>query len=80
MRTTLDIDLDVLKAAKEMATRTKRTCGQVLSDLARNSLVGNKSPRNASPVLVNGFEILLAEDRVVTPELVQKLMEESDLP
>ena len=80
MRTTLEIDSDVLKAAKEMAVRTKCTCGQVLSDLARNSLVRNKSPRNASPVMVNGFEIPLEEDYVVTPELVQKLMEESDLP
>jgi hypothetical protein len=80
VRTSLDINLDILKAAKEMAVRTKRTCGQVPSDLARNSLVGNKSPRNASPAMVNGFEILLAEDRVVIPELVQKLMEESDLP
>ena len=32
MRTTLDIDDDILQAAKELGERENRTAGQVLSD------------------------------------------------
>jgi hypothetical protein len=38
MRTTLDIDEDVLQAAKELAAARGRTAGQVLSELARAGL------------------------------------------
>ncbi len=38
MRTTLDIDTDVLQAAKELAELRGRTTGQVLSELARKGL------------------------------------------
>jgi hypothetical protein len=40
MRTTLDIDDDVLSAAKELAAAQKVTAGKVLSDLARRALLG----------------------------------------
>lgn len=78
MRTTLDIDSDVLDAAKEMARRTKRTAGQVLSDLARKALVSTFSEDSSKKELINGFEILQADGRVVTGDLVQKLLEESE--
>ena len=38
MRTTLDIDDDVLLAAKELAEAQRSTVGKVLSDLARKAL------------------------------------------
>jgi hypothetical protein len=38
MRTTLDIDDDVLSAAKDLAKAEGRTMGQVISDLARWAL------------------------------------------
>lgn len=38
MRTTLDIDEDVLAAAKELARAEGRTIGEVISDLARKGL------------------------------------------
>lgn len=40
MRTTLDIDDDLLEAAKELARREGATAGQVVSRLLRNSLTG----------------------------------------
>jgi hypothetical protein len=43
MRTTLDLDEDVLFAAKELAKQTNRTMGQTMSDLARASLVAGSS-------------------------------------
>jgi hypothetical protein len=38
MRTTLTIDDDVLEAAKEMAERRRVSVGEIVSDLARQSL------------------------------------------
>jgi len=38
MRTTLDIDDDVLAATEELASGQKTTAGKVISDLARKAL------------------------------------------
>jgi len=54
MRTTLDIDDDVLQAAKELASSRRMTAGQVLSELARKGLEGpsrGARARNGVPVL-----------------------------
>jgi hypothetical protein len=73
MRTTLDIDDDVLAAAKELAAARNSTAGQVISDLARQALTGTTSD---APVIRHGFELLPAKGAVVTPELIDKLLEE----
>ena len=53
MRTTLDIDEDVLQAAKELAAARRSTAGRVLSDLARSALASDVpvATRNGVPVL-----------------------------
>ena len=54
MRTTLDIDDDVLQAAKEIAATEGRTAGKVLSDLARKGLMPARQKvrvRNGVPLL-----------------------------
>ena len=53
MRTTLDIDDDVLQAAKELAAVRGLTAGRVLSDLARTALAPDRpaSMRNGVPLL-----------------------------
>lgn len=53
MRTTLDIDDDVLQAAKELAALKGKSAGQVLSDLARKALSPSTAPRvrNGVPLL-----------------------------
>ncbi|MDZ4287017.1 MAG: hypothetical protein U0984_03615 [Prosthecobacter sp.] len=71
MRTILDIDHDVLEAAQEISVRTRRTAGEVLSDLARVALSAATPLARGKAAVVNGFEILPAEGRVVTAELVQ---------
>jgi hypothetical protein len=38
MRTTLDIDDDVLSASKELAKAAGKTAGQIISELARKAL------------------------------------------
>ena len=52
MRTTLDIDEDVLQAAKELAS-ARGTAGRVLSELARRGLTPEKTAkvRNGVPLL-----------------------------
>ena len=40
MRTTLNLDDDVLLAVKERARRENRSAGEVLSELARQALTG----------------------------------------
>ena len=53
MRTTLDLDPDILMAAKEIAASRRTTAGRVLSDLARKALEPAKPARmrNGVPVL-----------------------------
>ena len=73
MRTTLTIDDDVLAAAKSLASRQKRTVGDVISALARQSL--RRGPagasRNGVPLLANR-----PDASPVTPELVNRLRDE----
>jgi hypothetical protein len=53
VRTTLDIDDDVLQAAKEIAAGRRVTAGQVLSELARKALEPARAGRvrNGVPLL-----------------------------
>jgi hypothetical protein len=53
VRTTLDIDDDVLQAAKELAGNRRTTTGKVLSDLARKALepTGRQTVRNGVRLL-----------------------------
>jgi hypothetical protein len=53
MRTTLDLDDDVLLAAKELANARGTTAGKVVSDLVRQALTPKRVARlrNGVPVL-----------------------------
>lgn len=50
VRTTLDVDDDVLQAAKEIAANRRTTTGKVISDLARKALTSTKSGRERNGV------------------------------
>lgn len=77
MRTTLDIDEDVLQAAKELAAREQKTAGKLISEWARRGL---RSPPDSppEPVMANGFEVLPVQGRLITNELVRHVLEETD--
>ena len=83
MRTTLDIDDDVLHAAKEFARAEKKTAGRVLSDFARKGMTRTDTAdfeEGPTMVLKNGFYTLANRGgAVVTQELVDRLLEEADL-
>lgn len=54
MRTTLSIDSDVFRVAKQLAAAQSRSLGSVISDLARKGINGPKSEsktRNGFPAL-----------------------------
>jgi negative regulator of replication initiation len=78
MRTTLDIDLDVLEAAKEIASRSKKTAGEIISDLLRRALTMERPSPASTGNPENGFEVIPAAGRIVTQELIRQLQEESE--
>ncbi len=76
MRTTLDIDDDVLQAAKELANSRRTTAGKVLSDLARKAL----EPGGRRTTLRNGVPVLPRRRRgspKPSMELVNRLRDEA---
>ena len=77
MRTTLDIDADVLQAAKEIARREKKTAGEVISALARSALTAPRGVQAArEPRAVYGFRPFPARGGIVTNELIDSLRED----
>jgi hypothetical protein len=74
MRTTVDLAEDVLLAAKEIARQRDITLGQVLSDLARQTLT-----RRVSVSTKHGLPVfpVQAGAGVVTLELVNHLRDET---
>lgn len=77
MRTTLDIDDDVLEAAKVLGRRTKRTAGAVLSELARCALTGpaKTGKKQKSPRGIGGFVPFESRGGIVTNALIDRLRE-----
>jgi hypothetical protein len=73
MRTTLDIDDDVLAAAKELAAGQKTTAGKIISDLVRQALT---QPSSGEAIWEDGFYVLPKRGGVVTAELVNRLAED----
>ena len=77
MRTTLDIDQDVLLAAKDIARRQKKTAGAVISDLARRALTQPADLAGVKePASFYGFKPLPRRGGVVSNELINKLRED----
>ena len=72
MRTTLDIDDDVVTAARELAAIERRSLGSVISELARRGL---------TPAAVgseDGFPVIRvpAGTPPITPEMVRRALDE----
>ena len=75
MRTTLSIGNDALAAAKGLASRQKKTLGEVVSELARQSL----RPLSASAKSRGGVPLIPMTTNAgpVTLEVVNALRDES---
>jgi hypothetical protein len=77
VRTTLDIDEDVLLAAREDAARERKSVGAVISALARESLRRRpqRVARCAAAPRGGRFAVLPQRDEVITLEHVRSLWE-----
>lgn len=78
MRTTLDIDDDVLFAAKDLARREKKTAGQIISELARKGLAGAATLSSREPKATYGFRPFPKDGRIVSNEIINKLREDGE--
>jgi hypothetical protein len=84
MRTTLDIDDDVLYAAKELAAKERKTAGKVISEFFRRAIQtgdsGSNTPSSGQPyALKNGIPILPSRGEVVTSEQIQRIMDDEGI-
>ena len=80
MRTTLDIDDDILMTVKSLARRQKQTAGAMLSTLARQALTGIPSSKAMPlPKAKHGFVPIEKGAHLVTNEMVDDLREESGI-
>lgn len=76
MRTTIDVDEDVLAAAKELARKQRVSIGKIVSGLLREALCGGYSHAAArcdESAGVGGFRPFPAQGRVVTDDLIEQI-------
>jgi hypothetical protein len=77
MRTTLDIDVDVLQAAKDRARREKKTLGSVISALARSALTAvPDAPTVQEQRATYGFRPFPKRGGIVSNDMINKLRED----
>jgi hypothetical protein len=72
MRTTLNLDNDVLAIAKSLAVRQKKPIGEVVSTILRKGLVPTGSPVSRR----NGITLFPVGNGAgkVTPEIIEELL------
>lgn len=73
MRTLLDIDDDLLRAAKELARRRGTTAGRVISELLREALTGASIDRAEEPKATFGFRAFGSRGSIVSGDVVEQL-------
>lgn len=80
MRTTLNIDTELLVAAKELAEREHKTAGQVISELLRQAMSARASLAHTSGAVhreLYGFQPVPSRGGVVTNQHINTLREEA---
>jgi hypothetical protein len=75
MRTTLDIEDDVLQAVKELAARERSTAGRVISALARRGLAAPMTKARPAQATRGGVPLLPSRGEVITLDHVRDLMD-----
>lgn len=81
MRTTIDIDDEVLAAAKELARRQGTSAGRIVSDLLRQALTAPQSGSGevGEPTAHYGFWPLPARGGVVSDEQIERLRDQENI-
>lgn len=76
MRTTLDIEPDLLQAAKEIAAREKTTAGAIISRFARKGMQPDSRDRKKRR---NGVPVFPSTGHPVTLEHIRGIMDEEGI-
>lgn len=79
MRTTIDIEDDILAVAKELARLQHVSAGQIISKLMREALTGRRqqdSPGDAATKPVGGFRPFPTRGVMVTNDRVNDLRDQ----
>jgi len=74
MRTTLNLDEDVLRAAKSLARQRSRSLGKVISDLARQGMKSGNQPGTRSGLPVFSVD---PQGKPLTLEDVKRMEDEA---
>ena len=72
MRTTLDIDDDVVAAARELAEGERRSLGSVISELARRGVTPGRVEADGDLPVIR----MPAGTLPITPEMVRRALDE----
>ena len=72
MRTTVDLDDDVVSAARELAANERRSLGAVISDLARRGLTPARVEVDGELPVIR----VPAGTAPITPEMVRRALDE----
>jgi hypothetical protein len=72
MRTTLNLDDDVVAAARELAAANRRSLGAVVSDLARRGLTPARVDADGDLPVIR----VPAGTPPITPEMVRRALDE----
>lgn len=76
MRTTIDIEDDVLAAVKELARLQHVSAGQIVSKLLRNALAGGGAQSRLEHRQIGGFRPFPARGSLVTDDKVDQLRDQ----
>lgn len=81
MRTTLDIDDEVLAAAKELARRRGTTAGRVVSELLRRALTTAEPGQDqvGESRAFYGFRPFSSRGGIVTDDCVEQLRDQENI-
>jgi hypothetical protein len=72
MRTTLDIDDDIVAAAREVAANSRRSLGSVISEFARRGLTPARVDAGDELPVIR----VPAGTPAITPEMVRRALDE----
>jgi hypothetical protein len=78
MRTTLALDEDVFKIARQKAQRDHVSIGAAVCELMREGIRSMQQPAVQLPTPRRKYAVLPARDEIITSEHVYKRMEQED--
>lgn len=79
MNTTLNLDQDVMEAAKVIATRHSKSLDAVISEWARRGMQMPWLDSDEPSLYRHGFHLLPPRGEVITIEHVRRLMDEEGI-